>query len=199
MQDLLPFNSIGCVWINVSYWILKGTEDNVKDLELADSLEKPKRGICGPAIRWFISSPSPVASSPAVPWCLPSRRGSTPGTSSARTARSRNGRRPACEGSCRRGERHQRRRTRREGGKKKSGMSYITGQLDRDTHKDPDTDAGRRDPRQRHETRSPRGAVLPLRPDLHGHRRPRSRTARTTSPTPWGPSRLLMWPTRRGK
>jgi hypothetical protein len=31
--------------------------------------------------------------------------------------------------------------------KKKSGMSYITGQLDRDTHKDLDTDAKVRSPR----------------------------------------------------
>ena len=134
-----PLIVLVVVWINVSYWILKGTKGQCERFRTCRLTREAKAGNLWPAllVGLYPSIAAGVVAGAMVPTL--SKRidsGDVVGANKALAERAAAGvRQQADEENTRDAEPTQ------EKEKKKSGMSYITGQLDRDTHKDLDTDA----------------------------------------------------------
>mmetsp|Transcript_23552 Transcript_23552/g.66059 ORF Transcript_23552/g.66059 Transcript_23552/m.66059 type:complete len:566 (-) Transcript_23552:70-1767(-) len=135
-----PLIVLVVVWINVSYWILKGTKGQCERFRTCRLTREAKAGNLWPAllVGLYPSIAAGVVAGAMVPTL--SKRidsGDVVGANRALAERAAAGVRKeaADEENTRDAEPAQKEE------KKKSGMSYITGQLDRDTHKDLDTDA----------------------------------------------------------
>jgi len=134
-----PLIVLVVVWINVSYWILKGTKGQCERFRTCRLTREAKAGNLWPAllVGLYPSIAAGVVAGAMVPTL--SKRidsGDVVGANRALAERAAAGvRQQADEENTRDAEPAQKEE------KKKSGMSYITGQLDRDTHKDLDTDA----------------------------------------------------------
>jgi len=135
-----PLIVLVVVWINVSYWILKGTKGQCERFRTCRLTREAKAGNLWPAllVGLYPSIAAGVVAGAMVPTL--SKRidsGDVVGANKALAERAAAGVRKeaADEENTRDAEPAQKEE------KKKSGMSYITGQLDRDTHKDLDTDA----------------------------------------------------------
>jgi len=134
-----PLIVLVVVWINVSYWILKGTKGQCERFRTCRLTREAKAGNLWPAllVGLYPSIAAGVVAGAMVPTL--SKRidsGDVVGANKALAERAAAGvRQQADEENTRDAEPAQKEE------KKKSGMSYITGQLDRDTHKDLDTDA----------------------------------------------------------
>ena len=135
-----PLIVLVVVWINVSYWILKGTKGQCERFRTCRLTREAKAGNLWPAllVALYPSIAAGVVAGAMVPTL--SKRidsGDVVGANRALAERAAAGVRKEAEDDAENGTRDPEPAQK----EKKSGMGYITGQLDRDTHKDLDTDA----------------------------------------------------------
>ncbi len=133
-----PLIVLVVVWINVSYWILKGTKGQCERFTTCRLTREAKSGNLGPAILmalWPSIACGAVAGAMVPTLSKRIDSGDVVGANKALAERAAAGLRKADEEE---GTREPEKTDEKE---KKKGMGYITGQLDRDTHKDLDTDA----------------------------------------------------------